>query len=546
MKAPLLALLSASAFAAALPNEFLEYGSPFLGLVALVPLYAAFRVAPEMRTAMRAGAVFGAISTMLSNYWLANFGEFSVWTLGGPTVGYIGYNILLATVLYTLMRLPSSLRPLAFALAWTGYELLKSIGYLGYPWGLAAYPFGDVIAAMQIADVTGVYGLSFIVVYMNAAIAEVVIDRGYRGVRAHAASVGGSLHSALHRLPLRHLLLAVVLLALNFGYGWHRISQPAAPDDTMRVALIQQNTDSWQPGNLSNTLSILQNLSLEALEYREHDLLVWSENSISVPYQQYRDTYLSRTPTSRPFTEFIEQIDTPLMTGSPYLPSDTGQTAWNAALLIEPGTGDIIDRYGKRQLVPFAEHIPFWEFEPIQHFFRNVVGLQAAWSRGDSRVLFDLPTQSGTVAASAPICFEDAFASLIRDFTRDGADVMVNLTNNAWSETDSAQFQHFVAARFRAIEARRPLIRSTNAGLTTVVDIDGTTVDALPMFEAGFLSVDVPLYTSGGLTAYHIWGDVFAYLALAATAAFVAAIALGQQREGTAAAYTTDLSTGTG
>lgn len=521
MKAPLLALLSAAAFAAALPNEFLAYGSPVLGLIALVPLYAAFRVAPDVRTAMRTGAVFGAISTMLSNYWLANFGEFSVWTLGGPTLGYIGYNILLATVLYTLMRLPSNLRPLAFTLAWTGYELLKSIGYLGYPWGLAAYPFGDIIPAMQIADITGVYGLTFLVVYLNASLAEVVLQGRVKQLR--------SVLSPPLSAPLRHLAFATILLILNFGYGWYRLSAPPEPDDTMRVALIQQNTDSWQPGNLSNTLSILQDLSIEALQQREHDLLVWSENSVSVPYEQYRSGYLDRTPSDQPFTEFIERIDTPLMTGSPYQPAGAAGTAWNAALLIEPGTGDVIQRYGKRQLVPFAEHIPFWEVTAVQRFFQDVVGLQAVWSMGDRRVLFELPTQAGTVNASAPICFEDAFASLIRDFTRDGADLMVNLTNNAWSETESAQYQHFVAARFRAIEARRTLIRSTNAGLTTVVDIDGTKVDALPMFEAAFLSVDAPIYTSGGLTAYHIWGDLFAYMTLAGTAAFIAAIAVDQR-----------------
>ncbi|MFP4644221.1 MAG: apolipoprotein N-acyltransferase [Spirochaetales bacterium] len=519
MKAPLLALLSAAAFASAIPNEFLAFGSPTLGLIALVPLYSAFRIAPDMTTAIRAGAVFGAVSTMLSNYWLANFGEFSAWTLGGPTVGYLAYNMLLATVLYTLMRLPSHVRPLSFALAWTGYEFLKSVGYLGYPWGLAAYSFGDVVPAMQIADITGVYGLTFIVVYINAAIAEVVL--------LPQIASAGSRRRRFSSTPLRHLALAAALLLLNFGYGWNRLSKPPVPDDIMRVALIQQNTDSWQRGNLSNTLTTLQRLSTEALETREHDLLVWSESSISVPYQQYRTGYLDRTPSSQPLTEFIAQIDTPLMTGSPYQPSDGTGSAWNAALLLEPGSGDIIERYGKRQLVPFAEHIPLSQTRAVRRFFRDVVGLQAVWSPGDASVLFELPTRNGTVAGAAPICFEDAFAPIIREFTRDGADVMVNLTNNAWSRTDSAQYQHFVAARFRSIESRRTLIRSTNAGLTTVVDIDGTMVDQLPMFEAAFLSVDAPIYTSGGLTVYHIVGDLFAYFALASTAGSIATVGLG-------------------
>ena len=169
------AALSAVLFAAALPNEVANYGVPALGLVALIPLYAALREASEMRVALWVGGVYGALSTVLSNYWLANFGEFAVWTLGGPTVAYVVYNMLLAAVLRTLMRLPDRLRPPAFAAAWAGYELLKSIGYLGHPWGLAAYSFGGVLRMQQIADITGVYGLSFVIVYANAVLAEIAL-----------------------------------------------------------------------------------------------------------------------------------------------------------------------------------------------------------------------------------------------------------------------------------------------------------------------------------------------------------------------------------
>lgn len=553
MRAPTLAFISALAFSAALPNEYLPYGSPAIGLVSLIPLYAAFLFAVDIRSAIRAGAVFGAISTMLSNYWLANFGEFSAWTLGGPTVGYIGYNALLASVLYTILRLPRHIRPLAFAAAWTGYELLKSIGYLGYPWGLAAYSFGDVLPAMQIADITGVYGLTFLVVYANAALAEAWVGR-LRGEPALSAlgagqgrqpgpyerSLGPSDTLAERAVTLfkvtiagptvAHVVVAAGLFAVTFAYGQQRLNDTRPPSDTLRTLLVQQNTDSWAPGNLGHTVQRLQSLSLEGMDRANHDVIVWSENSLSLPYVEYRDGYYDRTPADYPLTDFIADLDVPLMTGSPYIIDEYSGEAWNAALLIEPGTGEILQRYGKQQLVPFAEHIPFWEIPFVQHFFRDIVGLQAVWAMGDEETLFELPTRNGTVTGAAPICFEDAFAPIVRDMTRAGADVFVNLTNNAWSETNSAQYQHFVAARFRGIEARRALIRSTNSGLTGVVDRTGAKTASLPMFEAASLSVEVPVYADEPLTVYHLIGDLFAWMMIAATAAAVSAVAYRDAR----------------
>ncbi len=524
----LLAVVSAIAYAAALPNAVIPYGSPPAGLVALVPLYIALRIAPRMRTAMATGAVFGALSTVLANFWLGNFGEFAVWTLGGPTVGYTVYNTVLALVLRVQMRLRATFRPLAFAATWTGYELLKSIGYLGYPWGLAAYTFGGVLPMMQIADVTGVYGLSFLVVYANATIAELAITARRlwraRGKQLHSdRRAGGFIPRAecIRKVSaVRHAVVICVLIAATAAYGAFRLNSQPEPTDSLRALLVQQNTDSWEPDNLDHALSVLQRLSSEG-NGREHDIVIWSENSLSRPYIEERDRYFARNPDPVSFSTFISQLDAPLLTGSPYLPPETTDIAWNAVILIEPGTGDVLERYGKRKLVPFAEHIPFWEVPAVRNFFQNVVGLRTPWTPADERVLFDLPTRDGTARAGVPISFEGAFASLTRDFTKGGADLIINMTNNSWSQSDSAQYQQFVVTRFRAIEARRPLAIATISGLTSVVDIGGAKLDSLPMFEEAALSTEVPLYDRSSLTAYHRIGDLFGRLML-----FSAAISL--------------------
>ena len=509
------AALSAVLFAAALPNEVANYGVPALGLVALIPLYAALREANEMRVALWVGGVYGALSTVLSNYWLANFGELAVWTLGGPTVAYAVYNMLLAAVLRTLMRLPDRLRPPAFAAAWTGYELLKSIGYLGHPWGLAAYSFGGVLRMQQIADITGVYGLSFVIVYANAVLAEIALYGA--SLRVRESKPRRVAAAALRARPIRCLVPAIALFTAIAVYGEFQLTQRRAPVDEIRAVLVQQNTDSWRPGNLDAAVSVLQRLSAAALADGEHDLLVWSENSLSLPYREHRGEFYAQHPQPVPLTEFIASLEVPLLTGSPYLPREFPEEVWNAVVLIEPGTGDLLERYGKRRLVPFAEHIPLWEFAPVRTFFRNVVGLRTVWSRADETVLFEVPTRQGSAKAGVPISFEGAFAPLTRDFTRAGAQLLINMTNNSWSQTESAQYQQFVVTRFRAIEARRPLLLATISGLTSAVDITGEKLVALPMFEEGALEATAPIYESSSFTVYHRIGDLFAWLMVATT-----------------------------
>ncbi len=507
MKTVLLALTSSVFFPLALPNEILLFGSPLLGLVALSPLYAAFVLAPDRRTAIIAGIIFGAISTALGNFWLANFGDFSVWTLGGPIVGYIGYNWLLALALYAVTRLRTDLRPLLFASVWTAYEFLKSIGYLGYPWGLAAYPFADLVVFTQIADLTGVYGVTFVAVYLQSLAGEAVLRFSHQEPDSH-------------RVTYRHAVFALILVLSVAMYGVIRLNDQPATDTRLRVALVQQNSDSWETGNEEQTLRTLIRLSQDALRRYDPDLLIWSETSLRLPYVTYADSWFERVPQDVSIRDFLRDSPVPLLTGSPYLPHGRGGIAWNASMLLEPD-GSVSAVYGKRQLVPFAESVPFWEWEPMQRFYLEMVGIQAVWEPGDRMTIFEIPGRDGPVYAATPICFEDAFAGVVRAFHRAGADVLLNLTNNAWSETDSAQTQHFTAARFRSIETRLPLVRSTNAGLTSIVDRHGRLQDSIPMFEEGVLFAEVPIYRGQGLTVYSTVGDVFAVGMLGITIASI-------------------------
>lgn len=495
----LLTLASAILFPLALPNELFPLGAPLLGLLALAPYYLALRETDGAKTAARLGALFGGVSTVIANYWLMFFGEYSVWTIGGTTIGYIGYNWVLAGFLWKTTRAPAAYRPVLFAMTWALYEYAKSIGFLAYPWGLAAYPFNDLLVVNQIADVTGVWALSFIAVYITAALAELV-----------PATVGrlSTVRGRFPRTAVANIGMATILVGLVVGYGALRLGAEIPVRDTLDLVLVQQNADAWNTSNIARPLRTAQEETERALTGLEHDpqLVVWSETSLRYFYEDARDWYAANPP-ERPFLDFVTDLPAPLLTGGPLRPPDDDFAVHNAVLLINEDT-TVEQWYGKQHLVPFAEVIPFWDTPVVSDFFDSVIGISGIWAPGPGSRLFEIVGTDGKeVAVATPICFEDAFAYVNRRFVLAGADVILNLTNNAWSRTDSAQLQHFVAARYRAIETRRGLVRSTNSGYTAVVDPWGRVTESLPMFETAHLSVRVPVYEPTSEPVYMRWGD---------------------------------------
>lgn len=499
----LLSLLSAVITAVALPNDVFSNGSPLFGLFCLSFYFYAVSHTRTAGSAALLGALYGGISTLLSNYWLMFFGEFSVWTLGGTTLGYVGYHALLATFMRRISESPRYWRPFALAALWTAYEYLKSMGFLGYPWGLAAYPFSGVLPFIQIADVTGVWGVSFIVALANALIAELLPNLGSRTDRIPSGTL-------TRTLLLRQAVMVVLLWTAAFGYGFVQLSRPLRVSHHMYASLIQQNTDSWITGDEAATLHTAQTLSRQALAAApQSDVLVWSETSLRRPFSEYL-SYYTHEPPEDPFVPFVASLPVPLLTGAPYIINPDTWDAMNAVIMLT-GAGNVEQYYGKQQLVPFAENIPFWDIPAVREFFRTAVGLQGTWTAGTQYRLFPIKLSDGsTIPAGTPICFEDAFPYLGRGFVRAGAGVLINLTNNSWSKRNSAQIQHFVAARFRAVENRISLVRSTNSGLTALVDGYGRITAQAPMFTQTYLNVNAPIYTHRW-TVYTTYGDYVPY-----------------------------------
>ena len=490
------AAVSAIAVPLALPNELAPLGNPLLGPFAFAPLFLSIYRCRSLAQAAAATVLFMVVATPLSYYWLLYFHEYAIWTLGGPVLGYALFGALLGPVLRGVAVAAGPLRPYAVAAAWTVYEYLKSGGFLGFPWGLAAYPVNTINPLIQFTALTGVWGLSLLMALVNAAVAE-GMQRPWR------------------KQPARTYFMVAVLAIGALGYGSARLGSDAArqlatgPTTPIEVALIQHNRDPWADNDDDGSARELMRLTRQALDDGHPDLIVWSETALRSPPTGAYSRSLERMPDGDPIAPFLRGLDVHLLTGAPHYYGSDPVQASNASFLVSP-RAKRFDYYHKQQLVPFAEAVPFYEVDFIRRFYRSVVGISSGWVAGEHPTVFTVDTPDGrSVRLSTPICFEDAFPALNRRFVRAGAELLVNLTNDSWSRTVSSETQHLVAARFRAVENARPLLRATNGGITAALDVYGRTIpgSVLPPFTEDAALVTLQLPNTPVETTYTAFGD---------------------------------------
>ncbi|OQA64100.1 MAG: Apolipoprotein N-acyltransferase [Spirochaetes bacterium ADurb.Bin269] len=484
-------LLSAVLLSLGIPNEVFKHGSALLTLIALVPLFTALLRTRKWSEAGFSGGLMMLVVHLLSSFWLANFKEFAIFTLGGSGLVTCILGIPVGWGLKKAASLKPAYRPAVFAAVWTVWEFAKSSGFLAYPWGTLYMGARNLYLPSQIADITGAWGMSFLCAYVSACLAELTLALPAKRF-GHVA---------------RNSAFAVVLFAAATLYGIVRLETLPESIDTADVVLVQQNADSWESGGVRNALIASQSLTRQGIaQSRDRpDLVVWSESVLAYPYLPNKDWY-RRNPAEDPFVPFLKEIGIPLLVGSPVLVDEVREDYSNSVICLAPD-GRQTDWYAKMQLVPFAEYMPFTEYEFVRKFFDAIVGFSSGWKPGDRLVALPFTLKSGReIRFAAPICFEDAFAFHVSALVGEGADLIINLTNDSWSKTESAEYQHFSIAWWRAVELRRPLIRSTNAGYTVVVEPSGRIAADLPLFTPASLPVRIAIYPRTP-TFYGRFGD---------------------------------------
>ncbi len=488
---------------------------PF-AFLALIPVFAVIRHT-SWKVIWLFGFLFGFIFQVFFSYWLKSFHALAILLI--PVIK--GFEMMLAFM--ALKAADSFFRRFGYffqAIIWVAYAYLSESWFAGIPYGTISYAFFRFHAFVQIADITGIWGIIFLAVLPQSFLGRYLSDFASRTQIPFRKYI-------LSNLPF--IILWAVLMAASLIYGAVRISEwrNREPDRIWNVAAVQHNHDSWKGGYTTylHNFNNLRRFTLEALQGSDPDIVIWSETAF-VPsvawhtkYSEPGTGYEATAKLVDEFVSFASNLGVPLVTGNPEgvikdpsLPpiledGSMNRTDYNTVILFDDGA--IQETYRKQHLVPFTEYFPY-EKELPWLYNLLLANDYNWWEQGTEPVVFS----SDGVRFSTPICFEDVFGYISSEFAAAGADVIVNMTNDNWSKKVSAEMQHAAMASLRAVETRRPMVRGTNSGITCLITPEGTIHDIMEPFAMGWNLYEVPIYEDNPVTFYSSHIDLFAHIAV--------------------------------
>ncbi|MFO7831767.1 MAG: apolipoprotein N-acyltransferase [Desulfuromonadaceae bacterium] len=395
---------------------------------------------------------------------------------------------------------------LVFPLVWIAFEFLRSKLLTGFPWGSFVYSQAALPLMVQSVDIGGIWLPMLVLLLVNSAIAT-VFQRLWRRPAAKIAHANKVLW-----LPTG---IAVCVFVLNAGYGYYtqqqylqqensRNADTTGKHQALDVALIQANIDQhqkWLRSNRSRTLNIYTEMSRNNSDV---DLIVWPESATPFYYSEgsrYADAV----------DAVAHDLELNLLFGSPArVQTPQGNAYLNSAYLLD-SKGETAGRTDKVHLVPFGEYVPL---SSVLGFVDKMAVGVGDFRPGDLKLLPMAGHEAGVL-----ICYEVIFPQLARTQVAMGADLLFNLTNDAWFGKTPAPHQHLQMARFRAMENRRWLARCANTGVSALIDPNGTIHSPTQIFEAGVVTGRI--FFRQGLTPYTRYGDVLAWMALAILAGWM-------------------------
>ncbi len=503
---------------------------------------------------------------MISSYWLANYRGYGPLTLGASAFGTAleGFLCGIAAFLYpstlnTKSNLENQLkegcgkapfagfkRALWFSAVWLFFEWNKSNGFLGYPWGTlfsAAYRW-RIIA--QLASVTGVWGITFIFALFSSLVGEGFLLI-YKNTCVQNAK---ALISNYRQLAY----FTFTIFALVFVYGIFAYIMPQQKTKSIKAIMVQQNIDPWEAEE-SEAIKKSMDLTraeLDKLDEDENvDLIIWSEGVLARAFPNSA-SYYSTHPEEESLSDFIASTNTPFIIGARTSVNNLKRHYTNTAVLFD-ASGKFSAFYSKIHLVPFAEGLPYQNNPTISALFKKLIPF-SFYRSGNQYVLYQIPiknmqdfptpleyrndlyktitlSENGRASSddiryfsenqavnpdsylsfTTPICFEDSFNDVCRPLWEMGSEVFINITNDSWSKTDIAEYQHFINASYRAIEYRTTLVRTCNSGYSVVVDPKGRVIKDMKVFEDAAMYTEIPVYERKN-TIFSKCGDWFAYL----------------------------------
>lgn len=490
-RAGILAMASGALIALSFPTS----GLSFLAWIALVPLLIALE-GTTPRTAFRLGLTCGLCAYAGILYWIN-----IVITEYGHLPWVVSIALYLALVAWlalfygftTLVARAGELVGIktAFSLpvAWVAGDLLRSFLMTGAPWAMLGHSQFRTLPLIQIADICGVFGITFLIVLANVVL--------YRALRA----VSG----AGVPYPVKSALVLLILFIATLFYGFSRLNGGTVATATpLRVAVIQGNIPQdvkWSPAFRDKTIAIYERLTRDAAKGGV-DLVVWPESAIPFFFQDEPEQ-------ANRIKNMARELSTSMIVSSPAHELRNGtRVLLNSAFMISP-SGESMGRSDKIHLVPFGEYVPLGRFFPF--ISKLVVGI-GDFSPGERA----LPLTAGKIQVGTLICAEAVFPEIGRAYVNNGARVLANITNDAWFGRSSAPYQHLSITAFRAVETRTPIVRAANTGVSAIIDQNGHINTMTSLFTEGYRTGEVR--PGSGDSIYLRIGDAAAWLCVLLTA----------------------------
>jgi apolipoprotein N-acyltransferase len=480
----LLSLFSGILLILAFPKFDLE----LLAWVALIPLF--FSVEGKgLYHSFILGFFTGIISFLGIIYWII----VAVHTYGNVPLILSGFILLLLVVYLSLfvgafafltrfIQMRSGFQTFLFApVLWVALEYLRSFLLSGFPWANLGYSQYLNLPFIQMAEITGPYGPSFVILLVNATLFGILRQRPKK------------------ILSLKEVTLTIFVLSGVLIFGYLRmgvVDRQMIQDPPLKIGLVQGDIDQsvkWDESFQKETLEIYEKLSFKVAGDKP-SLIIWPETATPFFFQDAKEY--------QPFVlDIPKKTHAFLLFGTPSYKLEKGKVNhYNSAYLVSP-SGELVGKYDKMHLVPFGEYVPM---QDLLSFIGSLGEGIGDFKPGKEVYNFSLPQGKFGVL----ICFEIIFSDLCRRFVKGGANFLVTITNDAWFGRTSAPYQHFSMAVFRAVENRVFVARAANTGITGIIDPKGKIVKQGGIFTEEAMNGTIRY--SNRKTFYTLYGDLFA------------------------------------
>ena len=373
---------------------------------------------------------------------------------------------------------------------WVILEFVRSYAFTGFPWSSIGYSQYKFLHIIQISDISGVYGISFLVLAFNSAVVDIFL-----------------LKSRIRQTPLFPLsytvlgfIMLFLIMAASVGYSLWRLDQ-SRPGSMIKASVVQgsiEQDQKWDPEFQKYVIETYTSLSMEALK-GSPDLIIWPETAVPFFFGDDKEN-------TEHMLQFQKTLNTHLLFGSVMTKKISGRQQFltNSVILLDK-QGKITYQYDKIHMVPFGEYVPL---RKVLFFVDKLVEGIGDYVPGNQYIKAE--TEFGNFASL--VCYEIIFPGLVRKFYSKNGDFIVTVTNDAWFGKTAGPHQHFSMAVFRAIENRKPVMRSANSGISGFIDSSGRIIAKTELFQRQHLTENVK--TDNTLSFYSRYGDLFAYFCM--------------------------------